>query len=362
MLGFSKSTRFSRNGAKALRTFVTGCSLLLALTSQKLHSQEPQTDLTDSSLEELLHADATPVGVVRGNTLSKGEVKWGYRFMTTRSKGLLDGSSKRTTNEGFGATYSYTAVPTEMTSSVHLLTPMFAPTEDITVMFELPFVSKTMDMERSNGTTFSLESNGVGDVVTTIMYTWSKTDNDSLVLNFGVSLPSGSTSRKDDSPLGNGRQLPYSMQNGSGTTDFIPGIAYTKKDGMWSYGGLANITTRFGTNSNEYRLGDRIKASGWVVKELKNWIALSARLDGQWWGNVKGSDPALNPALTNVEDHNSQGGKRADLFVGVTLNVAEGFFSGNRLRLEGGIPVIQSLDGLQLKARRFASISWDWVF
>ncbi|MFT4552727.1 MAG: hypothetical protein ACI9S8_001353 [Chlamydiales bacterium] len=362
MLGFSRISRFPGNRTKALCMFITGCSLLFALTSQKLHSQEAQNDLTNSSLEELLRTDASPNGMAGGYTLNKGEIKWGYRFMSMKMKGLIDGSSKITSNEGFGATYSYTAVPTEMETNVHMLMPMFAPTENITVLFELPFVSKSMDMVLASGDTFTLESTGVGDVVTTIMYTWAKTDNDSLVLDFGVSLPSGSTSRKDDSPLGISRQLPYAMQLGSGTTDFIPGVTYTKTSGMWSYGSLGNVTMRFGTNSNEYRLGDRIKASTWVARELRDWISVSTRLDGQWWGNVKGSDPALSPSLTNTEDPNRQGGKRVDLYGGVTLNVAEGAFSGNRLRFEGGLPVIQSLDGLQLRAKRFFSITWDWVF
>jgi hypothetical protein len=362
MLGFSHifTNSLNRKGFRQALAFT--CFLLFSFLSLTLEAEEASSDIAAYSLRQLKQTDAHVTSILGGHTLNKGEMMWGYRFSSTSMKGHLDGSSKLSDDEVLSVSYGFSNVPTRMTTNTHMLTPMYAPSEDITVIILLPFHEKTMDMKMSTGATFTTEATGIGDVVPMILYSWNKTDSEELFLNFGVSLPTGNTKQRDDSPLGVDRKLPYAMQMGSSTTDLIPGVTYNKKMGKISYGGLTSVTLRFGKNSDEYRLGDEIRGSGWVVRELTNWLALSARMDGKWWGNIKGADPDLSPSSSYVEDPTRQGGKRLDLHAGVTLFSPSGVYAGNRLKLETGVPVIQSLDGPQMKAKRFFSATWEWVF
>ena len=63
-----------------------------------------------------------------------------------------------------------------------------------------------------------------------------------LHANVGLSFPTGSINERDKNPMsmGNNVRLPYPMQNGSGTYDFLPGLTYIGKQEVWSWGAQAS--------------------------------------------------------------------------------------------------------------------------
>jgi hypothetical protein len=78
-------------------------------------------------------------------------------------------------------------------------------------------------------------------------------------LDVGVSLPTGDIDQKGDTPAGANQKLPYPMQLGSGTWDFLPDITYTGHSSGWSWGSQELATIRLGENSNNHTLGDRLE-------------------------------------------------------------------------------------------------------
>ncbi len=94
---------------------------------------------------------------------------------------------------------------------------------------------------------------------------------------------------------------------------------------------------------------------------MNHWFAPSVRLDWRRWGNIRGRDPDLDPAVNPAFDPNKQKGRRLDLFVGAMLYAPEGSLKGHRLTIEGGMPLYQSLAGPQLETDWQWTIAWTYV-
>ena len=80
------------------------------------------------------------------------------------------------------------------------------------------------------------------------------------------------------------------------------------------------------------------------------------------WGDIRGRDPNLNTALVQTASTTLQGGQRADAIFGLNFIVPRGPLMGNRLSVEGGLPVYQRLEGPQLKTNYFFTVSWQKTF
>ena len=57
-----------------------------------------------------------------------------------------------------------------------------------------------------------------------------------------------------------------------------------------------------------------------------------------------------------------QGGQRADVVLGLNFIVQHGLLAGHQLSIEGGRPIHQRLEGHQLKADFFSTVSWQKTF
>jgi hypothetical protein len=99
-----------------------------------------------------------------------------------------------------------------------------------------------------------------------------------------------------------------------------------------------------------------------VARKLLSFLSTSVRLDGQLWGNISGADPQLNPRLVPTADPDLRAGRRLDILFGLNLFTLEGRLAGNRIGIEGGLPIYQSLDGPQLETDYRFSVAWDWTF
>jgi hypothetical protein len=219
-----------------------------------------------------------------------------------------------------------------------------------------------MDHRTRAGSTFTTGSQGIGDVKLMGLYGIREWGQEKIHLNIGLSLPTGSINEKDTLPTGRAR-LPYPMQLGSGTYDFMPGLTYLGQAGDWSWGSQTLATIRLQSdNGNDYRLGNAINITGWFAKQLSDLWSASLRVDGQAWGDVHGADPQLNPAVVPTADPNLRGGKRIDLLAGVDYQATAGFFQGHRLAIEAGLPVWQNLDGPQLETDWTLTAGWQYVF
>ena len=315
--------------------------------------------LEEFSLEDLLEINFNVLGVTGiHHTHRAGEIMIGFSSMFMHMDGNRSGTSSRSRSDVLA---DYMVSPTDMDMSMTMTHLMWAPTDRITLMAMLPYVRKSMHHVTRAGGSFTTDTDGLGDIRVDALVSVTRGGSQRLILTTGLSIPSGSIDEKGETPMGRTR-LPYPMQLGSGTVDLIPGVTYLGQHESWAWGLRAEGTIRLHENENNYRLGDRARVSIWGANRLLSWLSASLRLDGQYWGNIHGADPKLNPAMVSTADPDRRRGQRIDFLAGVNVFRTEGWFAGHRLSLEGGVPVYQWLDGPQLETDWLLSAGWEWTF
>jgi hypothetical protein len=338
---------------------------LLAADSHN-HLTEPASDLTGLSLNELYNLDVVQPNVLGGHTHPVGETMVGYDYMHTHMGGLYEGTKEispaKAFAEGFGT------VHISMDMDMHMLEVMHAPTERLTLMAMMPYIQMSMVHLKSNGTRFSQSTEGIGDFEAMALITVLGDIHQGghrLILNAGMSFPTGSINAKDHhngDPSEPKDVLEYFMQHGSGTFDLRPGITYLGESDKLSWGAQTIETVRLGRNDHDYRLGNEYRGSAWVSYGLTDWLAPSVRLDGKVWENITGADPALAGNVTPEGRPDLRAGARLDLLFGLNSYAPKGILKGNRLSLEGGIPVYQDLKGPQLGTAWMIHLRWSYAF
>lgn len=152
------------------------------------------------------------------------------------------------------------------------------------------------------------------------------------------------------------------MQLGSGTWDLLPGLTYVghSDDFSWGLQGLATI--RPGRNRIGYALGNQYEVTTWGSYSWFESLSQSIGFKYSIWENITGRDASLNPNMVPTADPNSRGGKRIDLLAGFNYVVPRGYLEGNRLAIDFGFPIMQSLDGPQLETDWYFTAGWQFAF
>ncbi|MEJ2695988.1 MAG: nitrous oxide reductase accessory protein NosL [Candidatus Sulfobium sp.] len=295
------------------------------------------------------------------HTHPAGMWMFNYDFMHMDMRGLRSGTKNISTDSvGYnrGLPYNYMMIPTNMTMDMHMVMAMYGITDRFTVMAMAKYRTIRMKMLMDMGPGKMIKQaapmtiSGFGDTELRGMYKI----NNSLVGSIGVSLPAGSIDQEFGT-MGRTYRAPYDMQLGSGTYDLKPALTYDDFSGdeKWNWGAQAQYTWHTAKNDNDWRFGDNFKLTGWLQRAFgpaTSWLRLAYNATGR----IKGSDPQiqilLNPdvnigAPVPDADPNNYGGQRLDGLIGVSYQ--KGTFS---FGVEGGIPLYQDLNGLQMK------ISW----
>tara|TARA_R110002072_G_scaffold22871_1_gene79910 strand:+ start:1632 stop:2636 length:1005 start_codon:yes stop_codon:yes gene_type:complete len=295
-----------------------------------------------------------PVGVMGEHPHSKGDWMLTYAYNTMSMNDNLSGKDDVSTSE---ILTDFMVSPTSMTMQMHMFGLMYGVSEKFIIMAMMPYSLISMDHVTRMGTKFTTKSKGIGDLKLSGNYTVFERDKQRALINIDVSVPTGSIDERDGTPAGANQKLPYPMQLGSGTYDFIPGITYTKSINFWSWGAQAKAIIRTGENDNDYRLGNNFKFTTWAVRKINNHFNGSLRIEANSWGNIKGADPELNTAVVPTSRADFRGGKRVDLLFGVDFTK-----SNNRFGIEAGLPIYQNLDGPQLATDYRLSIVGQLIF
>jgi len=305
--------------------------------------------------------DHAPIGVMGEHTHQKGELMLSYRYMYMQMKGMRNGTNGISNQE---VLEQFMVTPTDMDMQMHMFGAMYAVTDRLTLMGMIPYVKKSMNHLTRSGGRFKTTSDGLGDIKFSGLFkvlNWG--NNNNVILNFGLSFPTGSIDIKDDTPMGDNQQLPYPMQLGSGTWDLLPGVTYNGRHDKIDWGGQALGVVRLGENDRNYTLGNRLNVTTWTAYNINYWLSGSFRLDWGFWGNIDGADPDLNPAVVPTADPDLQGGNRLDALVGLNFVNQAGpkWLKGQRLAFEFGIPVYQDLDGPQLETDWIILFGWQYT-
>ena len=324
-----------------------------------------------------LSADShAPIGVMGDHMHRKGEWMMSYRYMHMAMSGARDGRNSLSdadilaTPNRFGAPPNLRVIPEDMTTDMHMIGGMYAPSDDVTLMLMGMYIDRDMDHSTYNmaGTKigeFKTRTKGFGDVKASGLIKLYEDPTHHIHLNAGVSLPTGSITKRDNvlTPMGMtaNLRLPYAMQLGSGTYDLLPGVTYTGKTNKIGWGAQYSATMRLGRNNQDYSLGDKHQISAWSSYAIKPAISLSGRLTAETESKIDGIDSEI-AAPIQTADPNNYGGKRVTAALGLNTVVPTGSLKGNRFSFEVAAPIYQNLNGPQMERDFAVTVGWSKAF
>jgi nitrous oxide reductase accessory protein NosL len=301
------------------------------------------------------------------HTHPAGMWMFNYKFMHMNMEGLRDGTSdvglSRVGYNRMGKPYNYMMIPTDMTMNMHMFMAMYGITDRLTVMAMANYLENKMEMLMDMGKPMNpsmpdkgkqkeppMRTSGLGDTEIRGIYKINKY----LVGSLGLSLPTGNIEKEFVTMGRPPYRQPYDMQLGSGTYDLKPALTYSalSDDSKWNWGAQAMYTWHTGKNENDWRYGDSIKVTGWLQRALgplTSWLRLAysdtGRIRGEDSEIKKLLDPRMKVGAPMPDaDPDNYGGQRLDGLIGVSL--LKGSVS---IGIEGGVPVYQNLNGLQMK-------------
>ena len=175
-------------------------------------------------------------------------------------------------------------------------------------------------------------------------------------LNVGLGLPTGSIDETDGQPV----RLPYPMQLGSGSYDLHLGSTFNRSIRGSTLGGQLSTVLRLGKNKHGYALGNTYAVQGWYAYFLSDSLSVSLRSKLAGWGDIRGRDSDLNPAMVPSAE-TDRAGSQLDLGLGVAYSFVTGQFKGSRLGLELTGPVYQRFDSVQLASNWGVTLGWQYA-
>ncbi len=279
-----------------------------------------------------------------------------YKFMHMNMSGLRSGTSDVGLDSvGYkrNKPYDYMMIPTDMTMDMHMFMLMYGITDRLTVMAMANYQVNSMGMLMDMGPMMGIgvmppmRTSGFGDTELRGIYKIDK----HFVGSLGLSLPTGDIDKEFETMDMRFRD-PYDMQLGSGTFDLKPALTYNalSDDAKWNWGAQAQYTYHIGKNKNDYSLGDNLKITSWLQRAfgpVTSWVRMAFNDTGRIKGHDLEIQKLLDPMMgapTPDADPNNYGGQRLDGLIGVSYQ--KGSFS---FGVEGGVPIYQYLNGLQMK-------------
>lgn len=343
--------------------------------------QTPPVDLANISLGDLLNAkiirsysehaafktgeQATALGY-----LDSSRFHFSASYINVKFDGYMDGTKNLSIEDVLWSgdpadrtDENFRVVPTVIHQELVQFKGAYDITERFTLSLSIPYIRQETEHVSiaNNFEDFTIVSEGLGDIELAVSYLQQLSQSSKLLMNLGLSLPTGSIDEKGDTPTpGPDNQLPYTMQLGSGTYDLKSSIHYFGSAGNWTYGADLNLTLRTGKNDRDYRLGNVYQAGVWTRYALSDWFEPSIRIDGIVWDEISGKDPALPydpitdryPAAVVKPDN--FGGTKLQAVAGLRLKDPRARLENSFLELEVGTPFYQKLNGPQP--------SEDWRF
>ncbi|MBW2420359.1 MAG: hypothetical protein JRH19_17595 [Deltaproteobacteria bacterium] len=309
-----------------------------------------------------------PVGLTRTQVFEKGSFEVAYRFGYESFDGNMVGVDR--VSPAYVAAAGYSVYPLKQEIEEHRIELGWAPIDRLTVMASLPILDKRMEnLVVAADQRYGTHAQGPGDLELALLFDLmerpSPKGDQHLHFNVALSCPTGSVSETGTVLTQDGLEeglLPYRMQLGSGTFDFIPEIVYLGNHGPTAWGFKSWAVLRIGENTRDYRLGAVYAITGWASYDLGRWASGSVRLGWQKWANVFEAVDQGPPSdtLSPARDPKAQGGSRLDLGPGLSFRLP--LPGVQLLSVEALWTLHQDLDGPQLAREWGINAGWQWTF
>jgi hypothetical protein len=198
-------------------------------------------------------------------------------------------------------------------------------------------------------------TSGTGDTVISAIKTYIPSATFLVIADAGVSVPTGSITKKNPAdPTGN-LNYAYNMQLGSGTYDALVGITPLYFTPSFHFGSRLAATLRSGgLNSEGYRLGNQYKVDAWV--DYPTSTGLTPRLVGYYKHKapIVGQDRTFGRIPLTRFYHEDQ--INWDVSAAVKYSKA---FGAVALNAEAGVPVLQgskNFDDVKVETQVYGSV------
>ncbi|UCS95219.1 transporter [Echinicola marina] len=287
-----------------------------------------------------------PIGIMGDHYHSKGEWMFSYRFMSMNMNGNISGN--KTISDDV-ILKDYMVAPQKMSMNMHMVGAMYAVHDRITLVTMLNYTNQEMSLVNRMGQAFNTSSSGFSDISIFTLIKLLNAKRQSLHLNAGISIPTGSISQRGSTPYSENTKLPYSMQLGSGTWEPRIGITYQGQSTNFSWGAQPLIIFRNGENSEGYGLGNSISINAWSSIKTNSWLSFSFRSTYTKTSAFTGSDSELNPMMSPAANSNNTGGENITFWGGGNFYIPSGKLKNCRLAIEVGLPAYQNVSGIQMK-------------
>ena len=291
-----------------------------------------------------------PISIMGDHMHKKDEFMVSYRYMFMGMDGYQSGSSSSNYTDArknpLGG--NYMTVPEEMDMKMHMIGAMYGISDDITLMIMGSYIDNEMKVKKHmNKATKTLESSGWGDTRFAVLKSLYPHSDLKLHASLGISLPTGSITKKDVMFKTTEETLGYNMQLGSGTYDLLPGFTAVLLEDKYSFGAQISSEVRMGQNSKDYALGDIYKGNIWVAipfNEKKTSISVASQYKYQ--DKIQGSHKDIKTIMSFAQDRESSGGKAIDVSVG--LNHIFTDLNNLRFSIEYIMPTYNDVNSVQL--------------
>ncbi len=308
------------------------------------------TAYADHNHHNHLAYSGTPASVSATHLHAKGEWMASYKYMEMHMSDIMSDDSEIQP----GST-DFMVEARDMQASMHMFGLMYGVSDNHTVMVMVPEVRKKMRMiNNNNGAEILMSSQGVGDVkITNIIGL-----RDDLLLNLGISLPTGSIKETNAA----GTRLPYGMQLGSGTYDILAGLSDIKTFGNKIFGLKVDAIFRLGRNSQDYSLGEQYKIASWFGVAHDDYNVSTIGFNARHQTRIDGIDDQIEATGAFPRVANSSGGTEFSIALGHNHEFSKGWLEDTKFSVEYDVPVYQYVNGTQLARDYTAFFKLSKVF
>ena len=338
--------------------------------TQAVLAQVTPNELSRLSLEELLGVEIEDI---------TGKKRWmlSYEFRFMDVANYQAGRQKLSFEEVLlspGETrtnLNFPIVPTFIKQTAHAFSIGREISNAFSLNMSLPVVTQRTEHISSiaDFEEFEIKTSGIGDIALVGLYKFHRSAASSASVGFGVSFPTGPINNIGDTPregTGTLERLPYTMQIGSGTYDFLASLSFEQDVDNWAFGIKGHTTLRTGLNENAYRLGNNYgveltaKFKGW--SSIRPGLHLSLRTTEQ----ITGRDEQLLmpnnafPFGATIANPENYGGEKAKVGGNVRLCIRKS--CGLNINLKAAVPIYQNLNGIQQRERFSFSTAINYSF
>ena len=303
----------------------------------------------------------SPAGVMISHAHAKGGLMFTYSYMDMNMKENWSGSEPVSDQQIWN---DYLYAPQSMHMGMHMLMGMYGWSDRFSLMLMKEYKSSSMTMslpagsiphhqhgdstQVANASVHEHYATGFGDTKLWAVYNLAQTENSSVVLSAGMSIPTGRINiEADEHAIIPGERQPYMMQPGSGTLDFLPGITYLSIAGDFTWSIQALSTVRLFNNTAGYHYGSDLTLNAWAAHPFTSFLSASIRLEGYTASAISGYDPQINTVTQPGADPDCYGGERFSTYGGLNLYISGGWFQNSKIALEFGTPLYQRVNGIQ---------------